>query len=124
MSENKPRKKLPLEFILIAAALIIAAVVWLGFRLNRDEGAYAVVSIDGVETARYPLGTNGSYPLNGGTNLLIIKNGYAFMQEADCPDKLCVNQGKVRYTGQCIVCLPNRVTVTVSGADGGVDLVS
>lgn len=124
MSEKKSRKKLPLEYILIAAALIIAAVVWLGFRLNRDDGVYAVVSIDGVETARYPLSVDGTYPLNGGTNLLVIENGFAYMQGADCPDKLCVNQGKVRYTGQCIVCLPNRVTVTVSGADDGVDLVS
>lgn len=124
MSEKKSRKKLPLEYILIAAALIIAAVVWLGFRLNRDDGVYAVVSIDGVETARYPLSVDGTYPLNGGTNLLVIENGFAYMQGADCPDKLCVNQGKVRYTGQCIVCLPNRVTVTVSGADEGVDLVS
>lgn len=124
MSEKKSRKKLPLEYILIAAALIIAAVVWLGFRLNRDDGVYAVVSIDGVETARYPLSVDGTYPLNGGTNLLVIENGFAYMQGADCPDKLCVNQGKVRYTGQCIVCLPNRVTVTVSGAGEGVDLVS
>lgn len=124
MSEKKSRKKLPLEYILIAAALIIAAVVWLSFRLNRDDGVYAVVSIDGVETARYPLSVDGTYPLNGGTNLLVIENGFAYMQGADCPDKLCVNQGKVRYTGQCIVCLPNRVTVTVSGADEGVDLVS
>lgn len=124
MSEKKSRKKLPLEYILIAAALIIAAVVWLDFRLNRDDGVYAVVSIDGVETARYPLSVDGTYPLNGGTNLLVIENGFAYMQGADCPDKLCVNQGKVRYTGQCIVCLPNRVTVTVSGADEGVDLVS
>lgn len=124
MSENKPRKKLPIEFILIAVAIIVAAVVWFGFRMNRDEGAYAVVSIDGVETARYPLSVDAEYPLNGGTNTLVIENGAAYMLEADCPDKLCVNQGKVRYTGQCIVCLPNRVSVTVEGADAGIDLVS
>lgn len=124
MSENTSRKRLPVELILITAALIIAAVVWLGFHANRDEGAYAVVSIDGVETARYPLSVDGTYPLNGGTNLLVVENGAAYMQEADCPDKLCVNQGKVRYTGQCIVCLPNRVSVTVEGADAGIDLVS
>ena len=47
------------------------------------------------------------------------------MTEADCPDKICIDQGRVRYTGQCITCLPNKLTVTVEGGgEPEVDLVS
>ena len=47
------------------------------------------------------------------------------LTEADCPDKICVEQGRVRYTGQCITCLPNKLTVTLEGGDAPeVDLVS
>ena len=66
----------------------------------------------------------GSFPLNGGTNILVIEDGYAWMSEANCPDHICVRQGKIHYTGQVITCLPNRLTVTIEGGeDGGVDLI-
>jgi hypothetical protein len=35
-----------------------------------------------------------------------------------------VQQGRVRYTGQAITCLPNRLTVTIEGGeDSGVDII-
>ena len=84
-----------------------------------------------VEDQRMPrenmertLSDSGRYELNGGTNILVIEDGAAYMLEADCPDHICVSQGKVRYAGQCITCLPNKLTVTVYGTDEGVELVS
>ena len=54
----------------------------------------------------------------------MIEDGWAWLREANCPDKLCVRQGRVRYSGQVITCLPNRLTVTVEGgATNGVDVV-
>ena len=62
---------------------------------------------------------------NGGSNILVIEGGQAWLSEANCPDLLCVHQGKIRYTGQSIICLPNRLTVTVEGGeDDGVDFVT
>ena len=43
----------------------------------------------------------------------------AWLVDADCPDKLCVHQGKIDKTGEVITCLPNKLTVTVIGADSG-----
>ena len=83
----------------------------------------AVVRVDGVENERHPLSVNGTFPLNGGSNILIIQDGQAWVSEANCPDLICVRQGKIHYTGQVITCLPNRLTVTVEGGEsGGVDL--
>ena len=68
---------------------------------------------------------NGTYPLNGGTNTLVIENGAAWLSHANCPDELCVKQGKISHNGQVITCLPNKLTVTVYGAaQNDVDLVS
>ena len=112
------------DFILIAAVLAIAAVLFAVFARG-EEGGYAVVAVNGEETARYPLDTDGEFPLNGGSNILVIEDGTAYLCEANCPDKLCVRQGKISKTGQCITCLPNKLTVTIYGAaeDDGVDLV-
>ena len=50
-------------------------------------------------------------------NKIVIENGYCYMEEAECPDHLCIKQGKVNKSGQTIVCLPNRVVVTVVDSD-------
>ena len=105
--------------MLLIGGLLLAAFLALGLKfLLRQEGAALVVRVNGSEVARYDLTETGDYPLNGGTNVLHIENGSAWLTDADCPDKLCVKQGKIQYTGQTITCLPNRLTVTVIGADG------
>lgn len=112
------------DLILIVSVLVLALALWLVVELTREEGAYVLVRVDGQETAKYSLSDNGTYPLNGGTNILHIENGMAWLTDANCPDKLCVHQGKISKTGQVITCLPNKLTVTVYGAEDGVDLIS
>ena len=51
--------------------------------------------------------------INGGTNILRIRNGRAKMIEADCPDQLCVDQRAVSADNESIICLPNRVIVEI-----------
>ena len=117
-------KKLRADLIVIAALLLLSGILFLALRLGRREGGVAVVRVDGVETERHLLSVDGVFPLNGGSNILVIEGGQAWLSEADCPDLLCVRQGKVHYTGEVITCLPNRLTVTVEGGDSnGVDLI-
>ena len=71
----------------------------------------------------YPLSRDGEFSLSGGSNILVIEDGEAFMKSADCPDKTCVHSHPISKVGETIVCLPNRVFVSVIG-DGGVDLIS
>jgi len=117
------KKTLIRDIGIVAVILLICAAALL-FMSNRESGQWAVVHVDTVETARYDLSIDGVYELNGGTNVLVIENRQAYVSEADCPDKLCVNQGRIRGSGQMIVCLPNRVTVTIEGVSSGVDIVS
>lgn len=115
-------KKLLTDVIVVAALLLLSGALLLGMRVTRQDGACAIVRVNGEEVARYSLDADGTYPLNGGTNILVIENRSAHLIEANCPDKLCVRQGVIQYTGQCITCLPNKLTVTVEGVDGGVDI--
>ena len=124
MNNPSGKHKLRADVIVIVSLLLLALVLYLALNLGRREGGTAVVRVNGVETERHSLLQNGSFPLNGGTNILVIEDGYAWMSEANCPDHICVRQGKIHYTGQVITCLPNRLTVTIEGGeDGGVDLI-
>lgn len=124
MNKVPANKKRLADIAIIAGLLLLAAVLFFLYFNKGEEGAGVIVRVDGVEIARYSLSDSGRYELNGGTNILVIGDGAAYMLEADCPDHICVSQGKVRYTGQCITCLPNKLTVTVYGTDQGVELVS
>lgn len=124
MNKHPASKKRLADIGIIAGLLILAGVLFFLYFNKGEAGAGVIVRVDGVETARYSLSESGRYELNGGTNILVIEDGAAYMLQADCPDHICVSQGKIRYTGQCITCLPNKLTVTVYGTDQGVELVS
>lgn len=113
------------DIILIGAFFVLALVLFVCLRFNQKPGGEVVVKVSGTQVARYSLFVNGTYPLNGGTNILVIENGKAYLSYADCPDQLCVKQGKKHLNGQTITCLPNELTVTVvSAQQDNVDLVS
>ena len=124
MKKVPANKKRLADLGIIFGLLILAGVLFFLYFNKGEEGAGVIVRVDGVEMASYSLSDSGKYELNGGTNILVIEDGVAYMLEADCPDHICVSQGKVRYAGQCITCLPNKLTVTVYGTDEGVELVS
>lgn len=121
-------KKIKNDIILAVAVIIAAAGIWLVTELLKEEGAYAVVVVDGTETARYPLDTDAEIRLestNGGYNILIIKDGKADVSEASCPDHVCVDQREISRTGEAITCLPNKTVITIEGpSEAEVDLVS
>jgi hypothetical protein len=107
------------DFILIGAILAVIIIIFSITSLIKKDGSYVIVRVDGVEVAKYSLSKDGEYELNGGTNILRIEDGNAFLIYADCPDHLCVNQGKIDQSGETITCLPNRLTVTVYSSNEG-----
>ena len=124
MNRLLANKKLLTDLCVILALLLLAGALAIALRLGREAGGYAVVRVDGTETERHSLAVDGVFSLNGGSNVLVVENGEAWLSYADCPDHLCIKMGKIRYTGQTITCLPNRLTVTVEGGESdGVDLV-
>ena len=112
------------DIILIASILIVAIALFLVVEMTKEEGAGVTIKVDGIKVAEYSLTADGTYPLNGGTNILVIEDGRAYLTDANCPDKLCVHQGKISRTGETITCLPNKLTVTVFGAEESLDLIS
>ena len=115
-----PKANYTRDLILVAVLLVAALALFFGLRSRqaRDTGtgAQAVVTVEGREVGRYPLSKNGTFPLNGGTNILVVENGEAWVSEANCPDKVCMGMGKISRNGEFIACLPNRLLVVVEGA--------
>lgn len=103
------------DLILLISLLSLSLLAFLViFAFFGNSGEVAVVTVNGEEVARLPLAEDTELLIEGvgGTNRLVIKNGTAFLTEATCPDKICVNTGAASSL-RSIVCVPNRVVITI-----------
>lgn len=118
------RNDLILFLVLIGAALVLSLVLY----GKENGGGIVVVQVDGKKTASYPLDQDRDVMIRvpgGGYNHLMIRNGECYLTGANCPDQLCVKQGKISKDGQSIICLPHRLVITVwKGEKSGVDTVA
>ena len=51
-----------------------------------------------------------------GTNTVHVEPDGVSVTYADCPDLLCVQQGKITTSAIPIVCVPHHLTVQIEGA--------
>lgn len=111
------------EIIIIVGILLISLASYLIIEFTKKPGETVIVKVNGTEVATYSLNVDGIYEINNGTNILHIEDGYAWLDDANCPDKLCVKSGRISKDGETITCLPNKVSIIVSGEKDFVDLV-
>ena len=116
--QNAHGHKVRNDLILIAALLVILSLAGLAFYFFRGEGDVVAVEIDGKPYGTYTLSENRTVEIRTGEggeelNLLVIKDGKAFVETATCPDGICAAHKPIFRDGESIVCLPHRVVVTV-----------
>ncbi|WP_434311274.1 NusG domain II-containing protein [Hominifimenecus sp. rT4P-3] len=108
------------DWFLMGSVALLAGAALLLLQATKEEGAQVIVEVDGVQNAVYSLSEERTVTIEGiegGTNQLVIEGGAASVVDASCPDHLCVHQSSIRYQGQTIVCLPNRVVITVENGE-------
>lgn len=110
------------DWIFIGSLTVVCLGIILLFQLFFHEpGSIVVVTRDGEIYGTYRLSENQTINITDAdgnvTNVLMIADGKAYMSEADCPDKLCLYQNAISAENENIVCLPNRIVVTVTASD-------
>ena len=115
--QMKTNKRYFYDVILIALLLIVFLSLYFFVYKKDDTGAVAIVYLENEVIGEYPLSLDGEYSLNGGTNIIKIEDGEAYMLYANCPDGWCKNQGKIAILGERITCLPNRVMIVIEGGE-------
>lgn len=120
-------QKIKNDIILALVLLLISVAGLLLYKGLQSEGDYAVVLIDGEESARFDLSDETEYVIsaNGGTNTLVIKDGKADVISADCPDGICKGHAPISKAGETIVCLPHGVVIKIEAAiESEIDMVA
>lgn len=138
----KKVSKIRVNDILLGAGLLLGAlclwcVIYFAGRNTDKNTLTVVITVDGQEYYTGRLIENGAEEKNAkstvgdkreidvdGHNKVVIAGGEVWMDSADCPDKLCVGQGRISRSGQTIICLPNKVMVTIKGGKSEYDGVA
>ncbi len=109
------------DVIYLSCLLMIGIIFTIGIFAFSKKGNTLVIYVDGEIYGEYSLNSDETIEINDefGNNTVIIKDGEAYMVDADCPDGLCMKQGKISKAGQNIVCLPHRLVLEIKGDEKG-----
>ncbi len=105
------------DLLLIGCLVLIAGLSSLFyFFAKTDENAQVIITIDGQNYGTYLLKEETQIDIKG-KNTLYIKNGRVQMVDADCKDQICVHHKPISKSGESIICLPNKLIVTVESKE-------
>ena len=114
---RQQRNTLILALALLAAlgGLFLVQRLWL-----RGHGTKAMVKVDGQVILELDLSRPMEHWVGNdeGRNLIVVKDGAVRVDQADCPDLVCVHTGAIREEGQVIACLPHNLIVYIPHGEG------
>ena len=109
----------PLDGLVALLVLLAAAALIFAFRPAGGNFLTATVVLDGETVDTFPLTgaqartydvPGAPYPIT-----LEIEDGRVRVLHSDCPSQDCVRTGWVARSGGQIVCLPNRLVLSIAG---------
>lgn len=107
----------PVDVVVVLVVLLCSLLISL---LYTDSNAhFAMIYVNGKEYGRYNLNNEKKQVVEISTgygyNVVVIENKKVSVSETSCKDKVEINAGEISRPGQSLVCLPNRLVVTVEG---------
>lgn len=118
-----------MDFIIIGVVLLLALVLWLTQYFFKEKGTYAEIYYNSKLVYRINLSTavarSFSIPSEPDVVFQIYPDRSIAFIKSDCPDKVCVRSGRLRYAGQFAACLPNKILLKIvsDNKDEGPDLI-
>ncbi len=115
-----------LDILLLSIIILLSFVPTATYAyLDRNESGtkYLSIQINGEEAQRIKLtGNTKTYTIpihqdSGYENTVGIDHEVVKMQEANCPDQLCVHFQPTTRDGETITCLPHRVVLQIVGGE-------
>lgn len=107
--------------IILITSIVVVCIVWIiCSNFAGVKGATAVVKVSGETVCTLNLDENTSVDIGGKNNIklkVVIEDGFVCVKSSECPDKICVNKGKISKTNENIVCLPAETVVEIQGEE-------
>lgn len=105
--------------VLIIALLFLIAIFLLLLTYTKREAVVLKVYVQNVEIIRKnisDLKDREKFEVKGVLGISVfeyVKDKGIHMISSPCPDKICIKQGFIKREGESIVCLPNKVVISL-----------
>lgn len=117
--DNSVKRRQRRNSILLITAIAVIAVIMLiahSIHMSGVGQPELQITVGGKLYGTYDLDKDQTIQI-GHTNTCEIRDGKVYMTEADCPDQICVKSAPISAGGGSIVCMPNRVVLSIIHAD-------
>lgn len=113
----------PADAIMYGLVVLIMLAGFLNFRLlmGNTYNRLAIVELNGEVLKTFvlePEMEQEEFRVDAGEGQYVaiaLQYDYIMVISSNCRDQVCVGWGRIRYSGQAIVCLPYRVVVRITG---------
>ena len=108
--------------ILFAGIAVICFAIWHFNAHKASKSAVAIVKtedkiIKEIDLDKVQEEYSFEVATSKGKNTVTVRHGEIEVTEADCPDKVCVRTGAIHNGAYPIVCLPHRLSITISESE-------
>ena len=106
----------PVDRIIILFVLIISVLLFAVNLITFTPPSVVRIEVDGVLYGEYNLSDTKTITVNSqyGKNVVLIDSKSVCVLETTCKEQYEIGR-KISKSGQCIVCLPNRVIIKIEG---------
>ncbi len=106
------------DFFLIIILLLTSIFVLLIFN-DKSKPESVVISSGGNIIGTYSIHEDKVLNVSGllGDVVVNIRDGKVWVSKSNCEDLLEVKQGEINKCGQSLVCVPNKVVISITGRE-------
>ena len=106
-------------FVIFLLSLALSGIFFLQRKFAEEKNLHAEIMQDGIIVRTIELKKGESYdiPIKAdGFNLISVRDGSISITSSDCRNEDCMKMGTISHGGESIICLPNRLSIRISGS--------
>ncbi len=114
------------DWVIVISAVALLPFLYALYWGNAAPGDRVLVLVNGKEVLAASLATDQEFAVDGplGTSHIKVHGGQVRFTDSPCANKLCVHTGWLHHGGEFAACLPNRVSLVVSGLNNRYDTIN
>ena len=115
----------PADAVLVTVAVMLIAMLYINFWTPGRRAEQAQIRTP-YQNLQVSLQQDRDIAVKGkmGISRLRVRHGKIRFIDSPCPGKYCIHSGWLKRSGEFTACLPNGISLMISGADARFDAIN
>jgi hypothetical protein len=115
-----------LDWLVVIIAVLTLPGLYIGFWGDGSQGLFARVQIGNQAPQVISLQQAQQYRFQGplGATVIEVHDGHIRFIDSPCSGKQCVHSGWLKHDGEFAACLPNLISISLSGPNPRFDSIN